>query len=133
MGSVVVLCDVGLQCYQDGCSRPSNSHASHSASDDSSPQQEGLPNEIDAEQRLRNAVLAGDDEKLPMLSYVKQELRDTLLRVLNANRERQDGKGRELKALYCSLLAAWHDETREVEALRALRDHVIGILDVAAT
>merc|ERR1712187_576134 len=48
--SVVVLCDVGLQCYQEGCSRPSNSHASHSTLDDSSLQQEMLPNKIDAEQ-----------------------------------------------------------------------------------
>lgn len=64
------------------------------------------------------------------MTYLKQELSDLLLRLLRGN-ERQEGPGRELKALYCSLLTAWHAESGQAEALIAIRYHARGIVAAA--
>jgi len=69
-------------------------------------------------------ALAVDDKKSLLISYVKQELGDVLVRMLRGNAGRQAGSGRELKARYCALLTAWHAETGQVEALVALREHL---------
>jgi hypothetical protein len=68
-------------------------------------------------------VLAGEEQRLPVMSYVRQELGEMCLRLLRGN-ERQEGLGRELKGLYGALVTAWHTEAGQVQALTALHDYM---------
>lgn len=80
-----------------------------------------------ASQELSHAVrrLSGDVEQGPAIfAYVKQEIPQVMHRLLRTQTEQQDGSsGQQLKALYCSLLTAWHTDAGQAEALAALRDH----------
>lgn len=64
------------------------------------------------------------------MTYLRQELSNTLLRLLKLT-DLQDSVLRELKALYCSLLAAWHSENGQVEALTALASQIRKLLEEA--
>jgi len=145
--AMVLLCDVALQC----CQRPPTEVEArsggvakdvHGALEPGSPGGGGGPSESEeglqggpggrtdkeeAEELVRTVVLASDEQKLSLMTYLKQELSDVLLKLLRGN-ERQDGPGRELKSLYCSLLTAWHSDTGQAQALTAVRMHAQSIV-----
>jgi len=100
----VVLCDVAQHCQRPG-----------GADDDP----------------VRLALLAGDERGLHLMTYVKQDLNDVMLRLLRSS-ERQEGIGREMKELYCSLLSAWHTEVGQADALVALRNRALRLAQATA-
>jgi len=102
--AVAALCDVALECRrQAACT------SSQRVKDDD-------------EERVPRMLF----EELPLVTYVKQELGDLLVRLLKGE-QREEGPARELKGLYCSLLNAWHTDAGEAEALTAMRDHMHSI------
>jgi len=56
------------------------------------------------------------------MSYLKHELGDVIVRMLRV--QSAGAACREKKALYFSLVTAWHAEAGQVEALLALREHL---------
>lgn len=82
--------------------------------------------------RVRDALLCDDQsgEVAQLMTYLRQELSNTLLRLLKLT-DLQDSVLRELKALYCSLLTAWHSENGQVEALTALASQIRKLLEEA--
>ncbi|CAJ1380083.1 unnamed protein product [Effrenium voratum] len=79
------------------------------------------------EERVRSVLLTSGDEggATQLMTFLRQELSSILLRLLKVE---QDGVGRDLKTLYCSLLTAWHAEAGQAEALSALAAHLRRIL-----
>ncbi|CAK0839363.1 unnamed protein product [Prorocentrum cordatum] len=131
--AAAALCRVALECQQlarggghaGECAAPAGQPAVGPVG--AAPDRPGSGEDQDL---VRNAVLAVDEKVLPAIVYVRQELNDVLLRLLKGN-ERQLGPGRELKALYCSLLTAWHSEAGLQQALSAVHDHVIAVAAAA--
>eukprot|EP00438_Fugacium_kawagutii_P007200 Skav216233 [mRNA] locus=scaffold1994:9252:13075:+ [translate_table: standard] len=82
--------------------------------------------------RVRDVLLCDDlsGETAQFMTYLKQELSNTLLRLLKVT-DLQDTVLRRFKALYCSLLTSWHAESGQVDALTALSTETRKLLEEA--
>eukprot|EP00928_Gymnodinium_smaydae_P002546 TRINITY_DN10914_c0_g3_i1.p1 TRINITY_DN10914_c0_g3~~TRINITY_DN10914_c0_g3_i1.p1 ORF type:complete len:596 (-),score=102.51 TRINITY_DN10914_c0_g3_i1:191-1978(-) len=109
----LLLCDVSLGCLRG----------------DADERKEAPRAEADgAAEAVQLRTLLSDEQRSPLMSYVKQELGAILLRLLKGADHREEGV-QNLKDLYCSLLTAWHAEAGHGAAapLTALRAHLANI------
>eukprot|EP00929_Paragymnodinium_shiwhaense_P024956 TRINITY_DN15210_c0_g1_i1.p1 TRINITY_DN15210_c0_g1~~TRINITY_DN15210_c0_g1_i1.p1 ORF type:complete len:1418 (-),score=288.58 TRINITY_DN15210_c0_g1_i1:278-4471(-) len=140
--SAALLCDIAVSCLRSPSSpRKSSAGVGEAPPPPSSPDDassvssplgvdSACVGDASADRSLLGwlpaRALLHDEQRLPLMSYLKQEIGDTLLRLLRNQGGASTQQGRELKALYCSLLTAWHGEAGQVEALSVLRSYLRG-------
>eukprot|EP00927_Polykrikos_kofoidii_P036523 TRINITY_DN30841_c0_g1_i1.p1 TRINITY_DN30841_c0_g1~~TRINITY_DN30841_c0_g1_i1.p1 ORF type:complete len:1317 (+),score=240.23 TRINITY_DN30841_c0_g1_i1:59-4009(+) len=113
--ATLLLCDIAIGCLRSAPSAGTTGGA----------QEPGTALPTEAESGAGPPADARDDQRVPVMSYLKQELGDVLVRLL---RLKGDGAAnKQLKDFYCSLITAWHAETGQVEALVALQNHLCGL------